>query len=75
MATNKMIVLRNIAKAIKNLDEVSFIKNENTVDSKENVNRIDDARRNLINVIFDNGYELSEYSYKVVKSKYKRNLI
>lgn len=63
-------VLTSLANAIEKIDETSWSVN-NPIDKK----RIEEARKNLINVICDNGYELAEHTYRVVKSKNKRELI
>jgi len=73
MAETKLQVLRDVAKAIKSIDQHST--NVLNYGTKTNANRVGKARRNLVNIIFSNGYELERGSYKVVKSKRKRPLI
>lgn len=73
MENFELFALKCIGRAIKQLDE--FRISENNLGSKINVERVDSARANLINVLFSNGYELQRDTYKVVKSKVKRTLI
>ncbi len=65
--------MQRIAKAIKEIDEVpardTYLKTDG------NVWRINEARRNLINILFLCGYELQEKTYRVIKSQHKRQLI
>lgn len=68
-----VFAMRKIGRAIKALDD--FRVSVNYVGGKTNAKRIDAARRNLINVLFSNGYELQYGSYRVIKSKQKRDLI
>ena len=68
-----LFAMKQVGKAIKELDE--FRVSESYVGTKTNVKRIDNARKNLINVLFSNGYELQRDTYKVVESKSKRKLI
>lgn len=65
--------LQRIAKAIKTLDEVP--KTENTLNSDTNVWRVEEARRHLMNTLFNCGYELQYKTYRVIKSTNKRALI
>jgi len=65
--------MRHIAKAIKSIDEIT--KNETVVKSDTNVWRVEEARRHLINTIFNCGYELQHKTYRVIKSTSKRQLI
>jgi len=60
-----------IARAIKAIDQVKWFVPKN---SKDDI-RITRARGHLINIVFDNGYELQQGSYRVVKSKTKRELM
>jgi len=60
-----------IARAIKALDQVKWFAPRLSDDDL----RISSARVYLINIIFDNGYELQQDTYRVIKSKYKRRLI
>jgi len=68
-----MFAMKQIATAIKALD--SFRVHEIYVGTQDNVKRINEARINLINVLFSSGYELQCGTYKLVKSKEKRKLI
>lgn len=61
-------VLNELAKSIKHMDSIIWRVNE------PEKSKISDSRRNLINIIFAAGYELSE-SYRVIKSKTQRELI
>ncbi len=65
--------MQRIAKAIKEIDEVP--KQETHLKTDGNVWRINEARKNLINILFLCGYELQEKTYRVIKSKHKRQLI
>jgi hypothetical protein len=65
--------MKSIGKAIKMLDEINpSARNLGTI---KNVFRYTITRRNLINILFSNGYELQEFTYRVIKSKSKRELI
>ena len=66
--------MREIGRAIKAIDSFSFM-NFDAVGTIENVERINIARKNLINMLFSCGYELEEFTSRVRKSKYKRALI
>jgi hypothetical protein len=73
MANTELSVLKDVAKAIKSLDQHrTTVSNYGT---KTNANRADKARKNLVNIIFSNGYELEGGTYKVVKAKRKRPLV
>jgi hypothetical protein len=65
--------LRNVGRAIKWLDE--WPSRPTNYGSIANCTRIDEARKNLINVLFSMGYELKSGTYTVVKSKEKRKLV
>ena len=71
MAT--LLALREVGKAIKSLDQ--FPVNLTQLGTQVNANRCETARRNLINILFSNGYELQRGTYKVIKSTQKRNLL
>ena len=73
MKKTDLFVMQQIGKAIKALDE--FHVHEIYVGTKTNVKRINTARKNLINVLFSNGYELQRLTHKVIKSEHKRPLI
>jgi hypothetical protein len=67
--------MREIGKAIKAIDSFSFM-NFDAVGTIENVERINIARKNLINTLFSCGYEeLEEFTMCVRKSKRIRPLI
>jgi len=66
--------MREIGKAIKAIDSFSFM-NFDAVGTIENVERINIARKNLINTLFSCGYELEEFTSRVRKLKHKRALI
>jgi hypothetical protein len=63
-------VLKQTAKAIKCLDAIGFA-NQSLEDKK----RLQSARAKMINVIFENGYELQQSSYRLIKSKVARELL
>jgi hypothetical protein len=65
--------MKQVGKAIKELDE--FRVHENYVGTKTNVNRLNNARKHLINVLFSSGYELELDTYKLIRSKRKRKLL
>lgn len=65
--------MQRIAKAIRELDEIP--SDDNYLKSDGNVQRLDEARRNLINILFNCGYELQYKTYRVIKSTHKRQLI
>ena len=64
---NKQI-LNELAKSIRHIDSICWRVNE------PEKSKILDSRKNLINIIFAAGYELSE-SYRIVKSKIQRELL
>ncbi len=66
--------MREIGKAIRAIDSFSFLK-QDAVESTENLEWLQIARKNLINTLFSCGYELEQFTSRVKKSKYKRALI
>ena len=65
--------LRKVVKAIKAIDELSI---HDEIGGKENDERLADARNNLVNILFSNGYEIeSPNNYRLIKSEYKRDLV
>lgn len=66
---SKKFVLTELAKAIKHID----ISTWNVNPGKER-DAIYESRKNLINIIFSEGYELTT-NYRVIKSKTQRELI
>lgn len=69
MANVDLFAMKKIGKAIKFLD--GFLLSKNSVGTQENVKRIDEARNNLINVLFSSGYEFQRVTYKIIKNKNK----
>ena len=67
--------MRKIAKQIKEIDSIIGFGEVKSLGSKENADRLNEARRNLINILFSNGYELEYKTFKVIKSTNKRDLI
>jgi len=68
------IIARQVAASIKALDMLGPWKDRSNL-SDENIERMDIARRNLINILFSTGYELQEYTMKPIKSKHPRPLL
>jgi hypothetical protein len=69
----ELFCLKQIVRSIKELDK--FRHSKVYLGSDENVTRIDEARKNLINILFDNGYEIDYKTKKLIVSKVKRNLL
>lgn len=67
--TTQKISLQCIAKSIKAIDSIGI--NNVLLEDKE---KIQAARSRLINVLFRNGYELQYNTYRLIKSKVKRDL-
>jgi hypothetical protein len=66
-------VMRKIAKIIRELDTYhSWVGN---LGSDENVKRENVARKNLVNILFSNGYELQQGTMRLIKSKSPRKLL
>jgi hypothetical protein len=63
-------ILKGIAKAIKALDCNSW-GNKSEQDNKA----LQIARAKMINTLFRNGYELQYETYRLIKSKEKRELL
>ncbi len=59
-----------IARAIKAIDQIVWFQEWGTEDYK----RINNARKELIDIVFDAGYELQSGTYRVIVSKTKRDL-
>ena len=74
MPTINQTAMRSIGEAVKKLDSFSHL-NDDQLGPQENVQRIDNARKNLVNVLFSCGYELQEFTSSVIKSKHQRPLI
>jgi hypothetical protein len=66
-------VLKDIAKAIVLIDRNRAIASN--YGSKVNADRANEARRNLINILFSNGYELEAGTFKVIESPRQRPLL
>ncbi|HZK96539.1 MAG TPA: hypothetical protein VFC67_20225 [Prolixibacteraceae bacterium] len=66
--------MREIGKAIRAIDNFSFMQLD-AVETIENLERLHIARKNMINTLFSCGYELEEFTSRVRKSKYQRQLI
>ena len=65
----KKYQLTYIARAIRAIDRAKWFVPK---DSKDDL-RITKARWYLIQTVFDNGYELQQDTYRVIKSKVKRD--
>ena len=68
------IIARQVSAAIKALDTLGPLNAPGNISVMDN-ERISIARRNLVNVLFHTGYELQEYTYRVIKSKRPRQLV
>lgn len=59
-----------LAKAVKSIDESLWM----VVRGSDEYEEIHKARKSLMTVIFENGYELKQGNYRVIKSKVKRSI-
>jgi len=68
--TTSTEILKGIAKAIKALDENSW----GNKSEQDNIS-LQIARAKMVNILFRNGYELQQSTYRLIKSKTTRELL